>query len=459
MLEKIEQNEKDLIEQEEINKRLENICEQLKIIPNMKFNCIEYISALLYVIYEKKQDLERILKISKQDINYILIMIDNEIEKIRQKEKSEKLFINIKFTEVLEIKNYEDLQTIIVELIKLIIELEQKGEGKKIISKAYEYIVMKSASNNEIKSENGEFYTPQGVIKTITKLLDIQKNMAIYNPACGTGNFIVESVKYAGNIYAFGEEINIKNYNICMTNLWLHDIFDKRIIQNSGEQMQLVDIAMSNPPFTDDTKENVEMNRNLLEIYYKYGITETASSYIKYLIRMIESIDENGKIGIILPHGFLFKQTKNERHIREILIEKKYIDAIISLPEKLFYNTKIPVIILIINKNRKKDNILFIDASREYTKKRKTNILSVKNQEKIVDTYCKRENIQNYSYVAEIDEIKENNYDLSINKYIQIHNEINYIDEEEIKRSVSMLEEEKYEIERKIEILIKNMNL
>lgn len=165
----------------------------------------------------------------------------------------------------------------------------------------------------------------------------------------------------------------------------------------------------------------------------------------------------NGKVSIILPHGFLFKKTKSEYNVRRILIEKNYIEAIIGLPEKLFYDTKIPVVILLINKDKKKEGTIFIDASKEFVEERKNNILTEENQKKIIDTYLKYEEKPNYSYIASTTEIKKNNYDLSIKKYVKIKSEINEINREELQKKVYDLEREKDIIQDKIKDILKNI--
>ena len=314
---------------------------------------------------------------------------------------------------------------------------------------------MDAAENNDLKLQNGEFYTPKAIINTMVNLLPIKDNMAIYNPASGSGDFIVESAKKA-KIYAFGEETNINNYNICMTNLWLHDIYNKRIQENIGENFRLADVAVGNPPFAGDSREEINKNIALQDIYYKYGIPITASTYTKFLVMMLESINDNGQMAIILPHGFLFKKTNAECEVRKKLIRNNYIEAVISLPEKLFFNTKIPVVILIINKAKRESDVLFIDASREYSSKRKNNILSDKNINKIVETYRKKEIIQNYSYVAKIQEIEKNNYDLNIRKYVRFQQKTNQINQEETKEKIYELENEKRCIQDKINEILNN---
>jgi len=172
---------------------------------------------------------------------------------------------------------------------------------------------------------------------------------------------------------------------------------------------------------------------------------------------MLENADERGKIATILPQGFLFKGNIVEKDLRRELIERQYIDAIIRLPEKLFFDTSIPVIILIMNKARMNKDVLFIDASEEYSRKRKTNILTEENTQKIVKTYRRREEIQNYSYIATVEEIRKNNYNLNINNYIKIKEEKQIIDIESKQTRVYELEKKRNNIQTKLEELLEEI--
>lgn len=436
--------------QKEVNQRVQEISIQLSYIPNIGNDYIEYISALIYVLYENIEEIQKVIK--QEKVSYTLEYIDKELENIRGREKSEVLFKNIRFSKIISKPYHITIEKIINSINALILLLINMERPKKILAEAFEYIIMKSEQDNDKISGNEVFYTPKGLVKTMTKLLNIENGKGIYNPACGTGNFIVESAKLA-NIYAFGEEKSIRNYNICMTNLWIHDINNKLIKQDTLEEIPQVRYAISNPPFKEDIKENTEK-----ELYGDYYITPNADSYIKILIKMINTIDENGRMAIILPQGFLFKKTNTEYELRKKLIEKKYIDSIIELPEKLFYRTKTPAIILIIDKAKKSNDILFIDASKEYESKRRTNILTEKNQEKIIDIYNRRKTIENFSYVSSLKEIIENSYDLSVKRYIQVKSKIKQIDREETEMQIRRLENQIYEIQYKIKKTIEKMN-
>lgn len=438
------------MEQEEVNKRLQEISKILKSMDDIRFNYIEYMSAMIYAAYKNKEKFKNVDFIKSEEIPYIVRMLDGELYQLREKENARRLFINIRFDDTINRKNLVIFEVVIKELIKLIFEIENLGgNSKEVLAEAFEYIIKEAAQNNEISFQNGEFYTPEGVIKTMLNLLDIRPNMAIYNPACGTGNFITEMAKY-GNVYVFGEENNISNYNICNINLWLHNISNKRIKEDTEEEIQLVDLAIANPPFVGESKKDVQDIE-----YYQWGALSSASSYTKYLVRMLKSLRKHGRMAIIVPHGFLFKKTNSEYWVRRELISKNYIEAIIGLPEKLFYNTKIPVVILLINKAKVRKKVLFMDASREYTGNRKNNILTAENQKKIVDTYREYKVIPDYSYIADLEEIEENDYDLNIKKYVQMHTKIEEVNEKEIREKISDLEDERSEIQKKIGALIR----
>lgn len=438
----------ETIKQDEVNKKLEEISIELGKIVNIGMNYMEYMAALIYAMYENHEQLQRILK-----YNELLIEeLDRQVQEIGEKNSKEKIFKKLEFRDVINEQNFDIFKIIVTELDDLIIKVGEEGKAK--IAEAFEYCIMKAASRNERTSRNGEHYTPKGLVKLMVEIADVKENMAIYNPASGTGEFIVESAKY-GEIYAFGEENDNSNYNICQTNLWLHEVKNKRIAEEQEVKVPKVDLAIANPPFVDYARPNIRNHRVMQEKNYPYDIPGfTKNNYIRFLLKMLESIHEQGKIEIIVPLGFLFKKERLDYTVRRDLIEKKYIDAIIGLPEKLFFNTKTSVVVLVIDKAKQKKDILFIDASKDYKSKRKTNILTVENQKKIVKAYRAREAIENYSYVASLEEIAKNDYDLTIKKYVRFQSKIEKVNEEELKEKVSQLEKERYRIDCEIRKLI-----
>lgn len=439
--------------QEEINLEFYEICNELSNIANTKINYMEYISALLYIKYSYTEHKEKIFQddyFLTEGKEWLANVIDDELEQIRQNENRRKLFSNIKFRDIINTKNRYKLTNTISRLKKLIMEIEKKEiNSKKIIAEAYRYAIMREANNNELKFGNGEFYTPKGLVKTMINLLDIEKQGTIYDPACGSGNFLVEACK-KNKVAVVGEEEDISGYNICMTNMLLNDIKNYNIVSENiyQDNHEKYNYIVTNPPFSgqNDMKEWNEENA------YKYNITKSSKIYTKFLVNMIEKLEEDGTMAIILPHGILFRET--ERYLREKLVRDNIIEAIIGLPENLFPGTRISVIVLVIKKNRKNSGILFIDASNEFISKRKNNILTVENQDKIIKTYKNYEVIDNYSYVADEKEIEANEYNLSIKKYVKPKEEKELINKEEITEQIDNLEGELIEIQKQIRELL-----
>lgn len=208
-------------------------------------------AALIYVIFESEEIQEMIFN-KLQDIGFLLRKMDGQLEKIRKEQRN--LFINIQFFSSVQQIDYIFFERVVNQLNNLIKELGKSGKPQ--LAEAFEYIISKAVENNEWVSNNGEFYTPKELVKTMISLADIKDNMAIYNPASDMGEFIVESAKNR-MVYIFGQESDTSNFNICISNLWLHDIVDKRMTQEE-ESLQLVDLAVANPPFVENSKRRNE---------------------------------------------------------------------------------------------------------------------------------------------------------------------------------------------------------
>ena len=435
------------LEQETVNKKIDSICTDLKNIERIGNNYLEYFSALIFIMLENQEELESWSNIkSDEQEEYILKDIDSKVRKISYKVGNE-LFSNIKFESAIDKFNFENFIIILHKLSKLILKLNEKNyNAKELIAEAFEHQIEKSATFENSSLNDNEFFTPRSIVKTMVELADVKNKTAIYNPACNSGDFLTEAAKKA-EVYAFGEEQNLENYNICITNLWLHDVNNLRISSNHSENIRMIDLAIANPPFSTGHAKTQNVNR-----------IPHRSLYLGFLERMIDSLNNEGKLVTILPHGFLFKKSRADYIMRSRLVDKRYIDTIISLPEKLFNTTKIPVIILFIDKSQRRDEILFIDASKDYLPGRQVNILTEENQEKIIKTFRDRKEIDGYSRIASLDEIRENDYDLSVKKYIQSHKEIGSINKDEIEDRINSLANERKYIENQISNLISKLN-
>ena len=440
--------ENDSIFQKEINSSLQKICEELKNIHNINSNYLQYISALIYALYYNNY-YNLLEELESLEIINVFSLINTNLSKIRKKEESRKLFVNINFYEIIQTSEYETFKKILGKLVSLMKKIDELvSNGKEVLARAFEYIIENDSKRNKLYYNNMEtFYTPKEIVKLMVNLSGIKKGAVLYNPASGTGDFIVESAKQ-GEIYAFGEEKNINKYNICITNLWLHDILNKRIDTEHEKRSDFFDFAIANPPFVEKNSETNNINEFL----------NTSSGYIKYLNMMLNNVNNHGKIITLVPQGFLFRQSSTEYITRRSLLEKNYIDAIITLPERLFYDTTIPVVVLVINKCKNSNEILFIDASREYKKSNKWNILTDENQDKIVETYREHKIITNYSNVISFEEIKKNDYNLNMKEYVRIQKEEENINKEKLKEEIIELEKERMKINYELINIIEDIS-
>lgn len=432
---------------EEINKELWEICNDFKEETNAKTNYIEYISALIYLAYYKNDGFELLKYLYDiKDRFYIDEIIDGNIKEINKKH----LFSDIKFANITMYTNtnqYTILSKTIEMLYLLITKIEKKyGNSKKYMAKAYEYILIQAISKNDMNFENVQEYTPTGVAKVMIGCLNIQPGAQIEDPSCGTGNFIV-NIPNSEKMELFGREENKQIYNICLTNLMLHDINSENIKYNDFKERSYItkkfDYIISNPPFMQRSIKTKNVRDQKMEYEYGYKNRKLAPGEYSYVLNMFDDLKDNGKMAIILPHRALFG--RNERDVRKELIENNYIETIIGLPENMFFGTRISVIIMILSKKRTAEGILFIDASKEYKSKRKINIFTEENQKNILDIYNKREVIKGYSYVASQKEIANNDYDLTIKRYIKTEIKKTEID---ILKTISNIG--KLEIERNI---------
>ena len=426
--------------------KLFEICQHFKDRTNIKINYIEYISALLYLKFEDSHcgSFSRIYK--ERNNYYIADRIDVEIEKIQEYQHDEKLFSNIKFRDLIihrEIGEENPLSAIIHTLNHL---LENHDEN---LGEAYQKLLEKVIAEDELLIDNREFYTPMCITNLVAQLIVNNESLKVLDPVCGSGNFLVSAYKEK-NVCIEGIESNINYYNICKTNLLLNQIKNAKIIfdETKTDTDEKFDIVVSNPPFSE-RKWTHNINKKDYDMLYRFGIKTTVVGDYAYLLMMLNKVKEGGKMAIILPHGALFRNSETE--IRKTLIEQNYIEAVIGLPENLFFHNRLPVVILILSKTGTSKDILFVDASKEYVNLKKNFIIPEDIIHKIVDVYTEKENIEEYSYLASKQEIEKNNYDLTIKKYVQIKRVVNVINKDEIIKELNNLN-------REIEILDENIN-
>ena len=310
-----------------------------------------------------------------------------------------------------------------------------------VIGNGYEFLIKNFAASGGQKA--GEFYTPPEVSDLIAELLDPQKGDSICDPACGSGSLLMKCGRkvvsnHNSKEYAlYGQEAIGSTWSLAKMNMFLHGednhriewgdtIRNPKLLDKNGDLM-LFDIVTANPPFSLD-KWGYEQAENDKFDRFRRGLPPKTKGDYAFISHMIETLKPvTGRMGVVVPHGVLFRGS-SEGKIREKLINENLLDAVIGLPEKLFYGTGIPAAILIFKKQNSDDSVLFIDASREFKSGKNQNNLTEENIAKIVETYRARKSVDKYAYLATLLEIKDNDYNLNIPRYVDTFEEEAEID-------------------------------
>jgi type I restriction enzyme M protein len=344
-------------------------------------------------------------------------------------------------------------------------------EGNDIIGDSYEYLIAHFAGDAGAKG--GEFFTPSQVSTILAKLAQAKEGDRIYDPTCGSGSLLIKAAKEVGstNFAVYGQEKNGQTNALCRMNMYLHEINDANIqwgdtIRNplhlANGYLMKFDVVVANPPFSldkwADIDEKSKTFNDPFNRFTNYGIPPKSKGDYAFVIHMVQSLNENGRMCVVLPHGVLFRGA-SEGKIRQKLIDENLLDAVIGLPANLFYGTSIPACILVFKKNRLNKDILFIDASREFEKAKNQNSLTDENINKIVDTYSNRTEVAKYSHLASLEEVQENDYNLNIPRYVDTFEEEEEIDLAATKAEISKLEVEISEIKVKMNQYLKELGL
>lgn len=333
-----------------------------------------------------------------------------------------------------------------------------------VIGNGYEFLIKNFAASGGQKA--GEFYTPPEVSDLIAELLDPQKGDSICDPACGSGSLLMKCGRkvvsnHNSKQYAlYGQEAIGSTWSLAKMNMFLHGednhkiewgdtIRNPKLLDQNGDLM-LFDIVTANPPFSldkwgHDTAENDKFDR------FRRGVPPKTKGDYAFISHMIETLKPvTGRMGVVVPHGVLFRGS-SEGKIREKLINENLLDAVIGLPEKLFYGTGIPAAILIFKKQKSDDSVLFIDASREFKSGKNQNNLTEENIAKVVKTYRARKSVDKYAYLATLQEVKDNDYNLNIPRYVDTFEEEEEIDLVAVRAEREQLKTQLAELEVQME--------
>ncbi|HIX02418.1 MAG TPA: type I restriction-modification system subunit M [Candidatus Ligilactobacillus excrementigallinarum] len=321
----------------------------------------------------------------------------------------------------------------------------QDEEGHDILGDVYEYLIAEFAGNSGKKA--GEFYTPHQVSKVLAKLVTIEmnndKDFSVYDPAMGSGSLLltvdgeVEKKNSNKTVNFYGQELNTTTYNLARMNLMMHDVeYQNMTLKNAdslemdwpdGPDSQGIDhprmfnAVVENPPYSAHWDNNENKLKDPRFKPYGALAPKTKADY-SFLLHGLYHLKSDGTMAIILPHGVLFRGAK-EGKIRQALIEKNQLDAVIGMPANLFYNTSIPTVILVLKKKRERKDILFIDASKNFEKGKNQNTLRDEDIDKIIKAYSERKDIDKFAHVATLDEIEENDFNLNIPRYVDTFEE------------------------------------
>ncbi|GAB3203313.1 type I restriction enzyme M protein [Pontibacter aydingkolensis] len=319
-----------------------------------------------------------------------------------------------------------------------------------VLGDAYEYLIGQFASGAGKKA--GEFYTPQEVSKVLAKLVTTGKTKlkSVYDPTCGSGSLLLRVAKEVDEVSNFyGQELNRTTYNLARMNMILHDVhfqkFDIRqedTLEHPQHLEHRFEAIVANPPFSANWSASpLHLSDDRFSQYGKLAPSSKAD--FAFVQHMVHHLAENGTMAVVLPHGVLFRGGA-EGHIRQYLIEdRNYLDAVIGLPANIFYGTSIPTCILVFKKCREQnDNILFIDASQHYEKAKTQCYLRDSDIDKIITTYRERKPEPKYSHVASLQEIRDNDYNLNIPRFVDTFEEEVAIDLNEVAAALAQLEDE-----------------
>ena len=340
-------------------------------------------------------------------------------------------------------------------------------QNNDVMGDAYEYLISNFAS--DAGKKGGEFFTPPEVSTLIAKIVSDRTGVKIYDPTCGSGSLLIKVNKEIGreNCTIYGQEKNSQTFALCRMNMYLHEIGDEAKIEwgdtikepkftDKGE-LRKFDVVVANPPFSlDKWGEEIALNDKYNR--FEFGVPPKSKGDLAFLLHMINSMKENGITAVVMPHGVLFREA-GEGFIREKIIENNLIDTIIGLPPNLFYGTSIPACIIVLKNNRKNKDIFFIDASEEYDKGKRQNKLREEDILKILTAYRKRKDILKYCRAVSFEEIKANNYNLNISRYLISAEEKSDINLNTLKREIDNLETEREKLRNSINNIFKEIKI
>jgi len=408
----------------------------------------------------------------KRNENNIGEIINTSLSKIEEenKEKLRGVFRKIDFNSEERLGQTKERNTRLKHLIEDFADERMNLRPSRIgnldiIGNTYEFLISNFAS--EAGKKGGEFFTPPEVSILLAKLLEPKSGDRICDPTCGSGSLLIKVAKEIKdqNFSLYGQESNGATWALAKMNMFLHGIDNARIewgdtIRNpkliKDDSLMKFDIVVANPPFSLD-KWGIERARNDRFNRFHRGLPPKSKGDYAFISHMIEIMLENtGRVGVVVPLGVLFRGGA-EGKIRQKFIEENLLHSVIGLAPNLFFGVSIPVALMIFKKGKKKKDVLFIDASKLFEKGTPQNKLREEDINKIVKVYKEFKTVNKFSYVASFKEIKENEYNLNIPRYVDTFEEEKEIDIKATQKEIDKLENELKSVRKKIGEYLKEL--
>lgn len=397
-------------------------------------------------------------------INIVLDHIEES-----NKSKLEGVFRNIDFNSEANLGKTKDrnrrLRQLLEDFHKPQLNMKPSLVSEDVIGNTYIYLIERFASNSGKKT--GEFFTPLKVTELVARLVGPRPGDRICDPACGSGGLLIQAAKQVGNrnFALFGQESNGSTWALCRMNMFLHSFDSARVewcdtlnspLLIENDRLMKFNCVVANPPFSLDKwgAENAESDQ-----YNRFwrGVPPKSKGDWAFISHMVETaLEKEGRVAVVVPHGVLFRGAAEGR-IRQKMIEENLLDAVIGLPGNLFPTTNIPVAILVFDRSREKGganearkDVLFVDASREFVASKNQNTLAEEHLVKIMESCAARTEVEKYAHIADFKEIRENDFNLNIPRYVDTFEEEEEIDIDAVQKEIDALEKELAEVRIKM---------
>ncbi|MBC8432459.1 MAG: type I restriction-modification system subunit M [Desulfobacterales bacterium] len=392
------------------------------------------------------------------------------------KVKLEGVFRNIDFNSEANLGKTRDrnrrLKLMLEDFHKPQLDMRPSRVSEDVIGNTYIYLIERFASDAGKKA--GEFYTPHKVSELVAKLAGPKSGDRICDPACGSGGLLIEAAREVGdgNYALFGMEVNGSTWALARMNMFLHKADSARIewcntLTSPGlvenDRLMKFNIVVANPPFSLKKWGAENAGSDRFNRFWR-SVPPKSKGDWAFISHMVEAAQEKeSRVSVVVPHGVLFRGAAEGR-IRQKMIEENLLDTVVGLPGNLFPTTSIPVAILVFDRSREKGganqlrkDVLFVDASREYLPNKNQNALSDAHIEKILAAVKARKDAGKYAYVATFDEIKENDFNLNIPRYVDTFEEEKEIDIDAVQQEIDALEKELVQVRAKMVIKLKEI--